>query len=369
MAKKAPSPITGGLARFIWAIKMQESGGNYHAVSSAGALGAYQIMPGNIPSWSRAALGFSITPQQFISNPRWQDKIAEFKLGSYYRQYGPRGAAAAWYSGQPNPNATFGNPPVDVYVQQVMARMGHAPSSIPGSTNVGGTGGTGGTPGPGGGGGGTPAQTTGFASIPSNLIGGVLGQAIGTGIEFGVTTAFEDILTTWWHRLKWMGEIVIGFVGTINIFLIIIIWVAFDKIMSNKEVAGSIAAAPASGGMSLLLGAGAVARQNRIARQERAEERAQQRLVMAQERAGRAGAEQTERIDIARRRVTVQERAEERRQGVAFPKLPNIGEQAEPTQGINLARERVNRLIEERKRLIKEGLGEKEIRERLRNIR
>jgi hypothetical protein len=88
-------------SNFLGAISQRESGGNYKAVNrDSGALGKYQIMPGNVPSWSKEALGHSITAQQFISNPAIQEKIAQYKLNYYYSKYGPAGAAVAWYAGE-----------------------------------------------------------------------------------------------------------------------------------------------------------------------------------------------------------------------------------------------------------------------------
>lgn len=120
----------GDFGKFLRAIAQQESGGNYGDVnSSSGALGKYQIMPGNIPSWSREILGHSITAQQFLHSRALQEKIAQGKLGKYYRQYGAQGAASAWYSGSPTKWKTStgtqagGYPSVRAYVNQIMKRM------------------------------------------------------------------------------------------------------------------------------------------------------------------------------------------------------------------------------------------------------
>lgn len=86
--------------RFVSAISGRESGGNYNARNrDSGALGKYQIMPANIPQWSREALGHSISASQFYNSPNLQEKIAQFKLRQYYNKYGPEGAAVAWYAG------------------------------------------------------------------------------------------------------------------------------------------------------------------------------------------------------------------------------------------------------------------------------
>jgi hypothetical protein len=127
-------PATVG--SFINAIAGQESGGNYGAVNRmSGALGKYQIMPSNIAGWSREALGRSISPQQFLANPQLQDKIAHHMLQKYYTQYGPQGAAVAWYAG-PGAVAGYmkhpggyekgqagGHPSIANYVRSVMGRM------------------------------------------------------------------------------------------------------------------------------------------------------------------------------------------------------------------------------------------------------
>jgi cell wall-associated NlpC family hydrolase len=96
----APTPV-GSFGKFTNAIAKQESGGNYGAVNkSSGALGKYQIMPANIASWSKDALGYSITPAQFLGNPKLQETIAQHKLSYYFNKYGAANAAKAWYGGE-----------------------------------------------------------------------------------------------------------------------------------------------------------------------------------------------------------------------------------------------------------------------------
>jgi hypothetical protein len=119
------NPVIGGvsLSAFLYAISKVESG-NYGAVNpDSGALGKYQVLPSNVAGWSQEALGYSITPQQFLATPKLQERIVRFKLGHYFRSYGPAGAASAWYSGSPtNANSTTPNgayPSVAEYVQNV----------------------------------------------------------------------------------------------------------------------------------------------------------------------------------------------------------------------------------------------------------
>lgn len=114
---------------FAAAIAGQESGGDYSAVNgSSGALGRYQVMPANVGPWSRETLGYTVTPQQFLASPDLQDRIALGKLRRYWDAYGPRGAAAAWYSGNPQLSESTapqpGGPSIKGYVDSVMARMG-----------------------------------------------------------------------------------------------------------------------------------------------------------------------------------------------------------------------------------------------------
>lgn len=124
---------TGGTEfdRFVNAISGQESGGNYSSVNpQSGALGKYQIIPGNIPSWSRQILGKSISTSQFLKSPDLQERIARGMLLRYYKQYGAAGAAAAWYGGPGvakkwktlrNPQGAY--PSIYNYVNQILQRM------------------------------------------------------------------------------------------------------------------------------------------------------------------------------------------------------------------------------------------------------
>lgn len=63
------------------------------------ALGRYQVMEANIGPWSREVLGFEVSPEEFMANPDIQDAIFDGKFGAYVAQYGPEGAAQAWFGG------------------------------------------------------------------------------------------------------------------------------------------------------------------------------------------------------------------------------------------------------------------------------
>lgn len=126
------------LDALMQAIAGKESGGNYSAVNRhSGALGKYQIMPGNLSGrgrgWDYEALGRDVSAQEFLSNPSLQEAIAKYKMGQYYNQYGPRGTAIAWYAGpgavsgysQAALNAPQGQyPSISDYAADILRRLG-----------------------------------------------------------------------------------------------------------------------------------------------------------------------------------------------------------------------------------------------------
>lgn len=131
--KERNAPVAkGNFGAFVQAIAGKESGGSYSARNPhSGAMGKYQIMPSNIAGpggWDMEILGRNITPEQFMANPALQDRIALGKLRQYYNKYGVRGAASAWYSGDPNKwqntSPQGGYPSIAAYVQDIIRRMG-----------------------------------------------------------------------------------------------------------------------------------------------------------------------------------------------------------------------------------------------------
>lgn len=126
---------TNQVARIAESIGQFESGGNYQArgpVVTSGrykgerALGKYQIMPGNLPQWSREILGYEVTPDQFLANPQIQDAIAQGKMAQTLKKYGTvEDVASVWFSGQPvaragNRSDVLGTT-VPQYVQNVVS--------------------------------------------------------------------------------------------------------------------------------------------------------------------------------------------------------------------------------------------------------
>ena len=112
--------------RGIASVESRGSGG-YSAlgpVTSSGdrAYGKYQVMGANIPQWSKQALGFTITPQQFLASPDYQEKIFEDQSNRNYAKYGNwDDVASVWFSGKPlsGNNASDGYNTVPQYITKL----------------------------------------------------------------------------------------------------------------------------------------------------------------------------------------------------------------------------------------------------------
>lgn len=137
--------------QFFRAIAEQESGGRYGAVGvwvrGDRAYGKYQVMGANIPSWTAQYYGKRLTPSQFLNSPKAQEAVARGRLKSYYNKYGARGAASAWYSGNPNlhmsTRSQSGGPSIKGYVDSVISKAYRYPAKGGGSSGGGGGGGGG----------------------------------------------------------------------------------------------------------------------------------------------------------------------------------------------------------------------------------
>lgn len=96
----------------VQAIIEQESSGRFNLVNKdSGALGFFQVMPANVPEWSRQALGRELNPDEFLQSPKLQMKIGQYKIAEYTRsQMRPgrsneevaRRVFSLWYSGKAN---------------------------------------------------------------------------------------------------------------------------------------------------------------------------------------------------------------------------------------------------------------------------
>lgn len=66
------------------------------------AYGRYQVMEGNIASWTKQALGKSHTVEEFMADPSIQDAVAADQLSRSKAKYGTwEDAASVWFSGRP----------------------------------------------------------------------------------------------------------------------------------------------------------------------------------------------------------------------------------------------------------------------------
>jgi hypothetical protein len=109
--------------------------GNYAALgpvlkSGDRAYGKYQVMGANIPSWTKQALGRSMTPEEFLADSDAQEKVFENQFERNFKKYGTlEDAASVWFSGRPLAQATKAgardvNMGVPEYVQRVVGGMG-----------------------------------------------------------------------------------------------------------------------------------------------------------------------------------------------------------------------------------------------------
>ena len=120
------------------AISNIESGGNYKAlgpITEKGdrAYGKYQVMGANIPSWTKQALGVSMTPAEFLANPDAQEKVFEDQFRRNTARYGSaQDAASVWFSGKPlakaGQRADILGTTVPAYVNKFNALYGRQPA-------------------------------------------------------------------------------------------------------------------------------------------------------------------------------------------------------------------------------------------------
>lgn len=118
------TPGTSSKEAFFAAIEGQESGGDSTAVSPAGAVGIYQIMPDNWPSWSKEAGYEGADPNDEAA----QRAVGKYKLGQYYDKYGPAGAMVAWYAGEENAKRYVKGETTDIWGRPWDAPQSNGPS-------------------------------------------------------------------------------------------------------------------------------------------------------------------------------------------------------------------------------------------------
>ena len=103
--------VSGTVAKIVNAISMAESSGGKntnHPLVKKGmykgqrAIGEYAIMPGNVSQWTKQALGYEMSVEDFKDNPDAQAYVTEYKINEYYNKYGTvEDAASVWFTGKP----------------------------------------------------------------------------------------------------------------------------------------------------------------------------------------------------------------------------------------------------------------------------
>ncbi len=139
---KAPSgapTAASGSGSYRDAIASIESGGRYDAIGPTHpkmgrALGKYQVMEANVGPWSREALGREVSADEFLASPELQDAIFDHKFGGYVNQFGPEGAAQAWFAGpggvgKTNRKDVLGTD-VGSYGAKFMKALGNSPAAM-----------------------------------------------------------------------------------------------------------------------------------------------------------------------------------------------------------------------------------------------
>lgn len=103
-------PTSAKVTAIRRAIVGQESGGNFRVVNKhSRALGYGQVMPFNLPSWTKAAIGREVGETEFLNSPSIQIRTIDRRMSLYWsdckQKYGSdketvRCVAAKWYSGR-----------------------------------------------------------------------------------------------------------------------------------------------------------------------------------------------------------------------------------------------------------------------------
>ena len=133
-------PVGGNteLERFILAIVKQETGGEPDPYKSR--WGKYAMSPQYINGYALKYLGRPMSAQEYLSSPANQDELGRAALTGLFNQYGAKGAASSWYSGNPTLyNSTKpqpGGPSIKAYVDSVLRYMGYDKGGLlqPGQT-------------------------------------------------------------------------------------------------------------------------------------------------------------------------------------------------------------------------------------------
>lgn len=118
------------------AIGQIESNKNYNEVGPmtkhGRALGKYQVMEENVPSWTKEALGQELTPEQFLSSKQAQDQVFAHHFGKSVEKFGnPQDAASIWFTGRPQAQGANASDLNGVTGSQYVNRFNSALGQLP----------------------------------------------------------------------------------------------------------------------------------------------------------------------------------------------------------------------------------------------
>ena len=107
-AKKQEQPVATKQRVYRNAIASIESrgSGDYKAIGPKNKtlgrpLGRYQVMEGNLPQWSKEAIGREVSADEFLESPEIQDAVFDHKFGQYVGKFKSAvKAAQAWFGGE-----------------------------------------------------------------------------------------------------------------------------------------------------------------------------------------------------------------------------------------------------------------------------
>lgn len=101
------------------------------------AFGRYQVMGANIPSWTQAALGRQMTPQEFLANPEAQDAVFKHQFGQNVQKYGNvNDAASVWFTGKPQSQGGVLSDQLGTTGNQYVAKFAQAYGGAPAGQGV-----------------------------------------------------------------------------------------------------------------------------------------------------------------------------------------------------------------------------------------
>ena len=113
----AIATIESGGTRNPYAARATASRGRY-------AIGKYQVLNTNVPSWTKEVLGQRMTPDEFKNNPEAQETVARAKISELLHKFGdPQDVAAVWFSGRPAKGNRAYDPFAKINVPQYLQKF------------------------------------------------------------------------------------------------------------------------------------------------------------------------------------------------------------------------------------------------------